>query len=287
MRLRTVLGITVGVIALGASAVSVWILRQPIQQTLATLHREVPATGPKVRFAVVGDNHGDNPVYRQILEEVKDQPLDFMVNLADASEYGRREELLTVKERESILPFPVYHTVGNHDIKTDPSRALFSEIFQTSPWASYDHGDTHLIVLDNADRKVGFPNASLDWLETDLAAHREKTIVIAYHRPFDLPLGQVVGDDETAASRVTNRRFKKIISSYSIKYIFTGHLHTYLPYTVNDIPAVVSGGGGDPAQTVLGGPKNNLFHYLIVTVQGGDVDVEIHRVQLRTNPNSE
>ncbi len=281
MKIRTAVGFIVTVVALVAAGISVWILRQPLRETYTAIHRETAALGPKVRFAVVGDNHGDNPVFRQILGELADEKLDFALNLADASEYGTRDEFTTIKELESTLSYPVYHTVGNHDIKTDNSRRLWSDVFEQSPWASFDHGEVHLVILDNADRKVGFPAASLSWLELDLADHADKTIIIAYHRPFDLPLGQVIGDDETASSRATIKEFKRIIATAPVKQIFTAHLHTYLPYTVGDIPAVVTGGGGDPAQTVLGGPANNLFHYLLVTVANGAVDIEVHRVQLR------
>lgn len=283
MRARRVVGIIITVVALGAAGVSLWILRQPLQATYSALRNDPIKTGSITRFAVVGDNHGDNPIYRQILDEVAEEDLDFFLNVADATEFGSAEEFATLKQLESRLPFPVYHTIGNHDIKTDPSRGLWEKAFGHRGWASYNHGSVHLIVLDNADRKIGFPTESLAWLATDLAKHRDHTILIAYHRPFDLPLGQVVGDDETAASRATIHEFKKTIAGYPIKQIFSAHLHTYLPYTVQGIPAVVTGGGGDPAQTVLGGPRSNLFHYLLVTVQGGRVNIQVQRIQLRAD----
>lgn len=283
MRTRTALGLVVTVVALTAAGISIWILRQPLRESITALQREVPTIGSRVRLAVVGDNHGDNPVYRQILEEISGQSLDGLLNLADTSEDGTPEEFAAVIALESKLPFPVYHTVGSHDIKADPTRRTFTTAFGTNPCTSATIKNVHLVLLDNADRKVGFPPDCLDWLSTDLATHQDQSVIIAYHRPFDLPLGQVVGDDETAASRVTNRRFKSIIAAYPIKYLFSAHLHTYLPYTLDGIPAVVSGGGGDPAQTVLGGPSNSLFHYLIVTIQDGVVDVDVQRVQLRDN----
>lgn len=282
MRTRTVVGLIGLLIVVAASGISLWILRQPLQATYSAIRAESSSSGASaIRFAVVGDNHGDNPIYRQILRELKDQPLEFLLNIADTSEYGTREEFATVKGLESDLPFPVYHTVGNHDIKTDDARTLFAQAFGHSGNMSYDHGNLHVVILDNADRKVGFTSDGLAWLRNDLARHRDDTIIIAYHRPFDLPLGQVVGDDETAASRATIREFKNIIVGYPVKYIFTSHLHTYLPYVVQDIPAIVSGGGGDPAQTVLGGPSANLFHYLLVTVRDGKVETEVRRVELR------
>lgn len=258
-----------------------WTLRSPLSSLWSSV-RHRSAQPMAVSFAVVGDNHGDNPIYRQILTEIETQPVDFLLNLADTSENGTAAEFTAVKELESKLPFPVYHTVGNHDIKTDPSRQLFTQVFHQAPWRAYDLGQLHVVILDNADRRVGFSTDSLDWLAGDLARHPNQTIIVAYHRPFDLPLTKLLGDDETVVSRRSNQRLVELLEHYQVRQILTGHLHTYLQYSVGDIPAVVSGGGGDPAQSVLGGPAANYFHYLIVTVQNNAVNIAIHRVEQRS-----
>jgi len=279
MRIRSwILLLVVGVI-IGLTGAAVWTLRTPLQEVANLVWSRTRAPAG-VTFAVVGDNHGDNPVYRQILKELPDHHPAFLLNLADTSEYGTTDEFEAVKRLEQPLPFPVYHTVGNHDIKTDPTGQLLTATFGHSLWYAVDEGNVHLVILDNADRKVGFPNESLDWLEHDLSAHQTQTILIAYHRPFDLPLATLLGDDETTTSRRSNERLVDIIERYHARYVFTGHVHTYLQYSVGSIPAVVSGGGGDPAQSILGGPSHNYFHYLIVTVRGTDVSIIVHRVTL-------
>lgn len=258
-----------------------WRWRATVMNVTQAVQRTITPQ-PSVRFAAVGDNHGINPVYQQIIADLKAQKYAFLVNLADTSELGKTEEFQAVKELESTLPFPVYHTAGNHDIKSDPTRQSFLNVFGHARWYAIDQGRVHLIMLDNADRKVGFPNAELDWLEQDLAAHAHSVNIIAYHRPFDLPLAAVFGDDETATSSTSNTRFKAIISQANVKQILTAHLHTYLPYEVAGVPVVISGGGGDPAQVVLGGPTNNYFHYLDITVRGSDVTISPVRVTLNT-----
>ncbi len=270
----------VSIIFLGAGITAAWTLRSPLGR-LANVAWGQVHPGPSVTFAVVGDNHGDNPIYRQILTSIKGQPISFLLNLADTSEYGTKAEFDDVAGLEQALPFPVYHTVGNHDIKTDSTRQVFTDAFHQPAWQSIDQGPVHLIILDNADRHVGFPSASLDWFEQDLAAHQDKTLVVAYHRPFDLPFAKLVGDDETTLSRKSNARMVALIKKYDVKYVFTAHLHTFFRYRIGEIPAVVSGGGGDPAQDVLGGPSADYFHYLIVTVRNGQVDVKLNRVELK------
>jgi hypothetical protein len=265
----------------------VWWRWHPAVVQVAQTIRQTVTPQPTVRFAVVGDNHGVNPVYRQILSDIKGQNFQFLLNLGDTSNEGKPEEWQAVKELESTLTFPVYHTVGSHDINTDDTRNSFTAAFGHAPWYAIDSGQLHLIILDNADRKVGFPAKELDWLERDLAAHETSVNILAYHRPFSLPLASLLGDDETAASAKTNERLTAMLRQYNVKQIFTSHLHTNLPYTLAGVPAVVSGGGGDPAQFVLGGAKNNYFHYLEVTIKGSDVQVTPIRVAVQTTASPE
>ncbi len=277
MRTRSWITLIIVVLMVAVGVTAAWSLRGPLGRLgRAALDQAKPSSA--VTFAVVGDNHGDNPIYHHILSALQSQHLAFMLNLADASNFGTREEFEAVNQAEQELPFPVYHTVGNHDIKADDTRQLFTSVFKQPAWQSVDYGPLHLVILDNADRQVGFPSASLTWLEGDLADHQHQTIIVAYHRPFDLPLSALLGDDETTASRKSNDRLRTLLERYHVRYILTAHLHTYLAYSVGDIPAVVSGGGGGQAQDILGGPSHNFFHYLIVTVRGTHVDVVVHRV---------
>lgn len=267
------------IVIFGASATAVWILRQPLQQSIAFIVNEAkPET--TIRFAVIGDNHGATAVYRQALAEISKTDASFVLNLADLTEDGTRREFSDVRKLEQEFPLIVYHTVGSHDIKTDDSRRLYTELTGHQPNYSFDFGRLHIIILDNAARQVGFSQATLDWLAGDLAKYRDKTIILAYHRPFDLPFAAVTGDDETPASRASNKKFTDLISQYNIAYIFNAHIHTYLQYSVGPVPAVISGGGGDPAQSVLGGPGANYFHYLVVTVTVQRVTIEVKRLQI-------
>jgi len=241
----------------------------------------IPTSGPVTRFAVVGDNHGVNDIYRSILRDISSAGLPLILNVADNSEYGTVEEFEQVRELEESFSTPVLHVLGSHDVKTDPTGELFVSAFGRQPCSSFDHGHVRIIILDNAERKIGFPAACLAWLETELARSADRPVILAYHRPFGYPLSDLIGDDETAASRSTNDEFLRIIANYpNIIQIFGAHLHTYLPYRLQGIPAVITGGGGDPAQTVLGGARNNNFHWLEVTVRGAVVTIEEHPVQI-------
>jgi 3',5'-cyclic AMP phosphodiesterase CpdA len=278
MRVQTIWGSAL-VVLLVIGGFSAWSLRSPIKQGVDFLQGQVGGKA-QLRFAVVGDNHGDNPVYREIIDRIKDEHYAFLLNVADTSEFGKPEEFRALKDLEATLPFPVYHTVGNHDIKTDPTRESFQAAFGHGPNTSITKGDVHVLILDNADRKVGFSRETLDWLAQELAKDPNGTFMVAYHRPFGLPLASVAGDDETGTSRRSNDALLKLLQLHQVIQIFTAHLHTYIPYAVAGMPAVVTGGGGDPAQAVLGGPTNNLFHYLEVEVKNNKANITVHPVQI-------
>ena len=281
MHVRRLLVWLVALAVVISGSLAVWTLRSPLSLAWHLVQSSLKPE-PTVRFAVIGDSHGVNPIYQQALKDMADDHISFLLHLADNTEDGTAAEFNADVALEKQSHFPVYHTVGNHDIKSDDSRSLFTQSFGEAPDHAIDQGQVHLVVLDNADRHVGFSQGTLNWLSADLAAHKNQVLMIAYHRPFGLPLATILGDDETTTSSANNKKFLDIIRAYNVKYIFTAHVHTYLQYTLQGVPAVISGGGGDPAQAVLGGPSANFFHYLIVTVRGSDVSVEMRRLQLQT-----
>ena len=220
-------------------------------QLAAQVKDVLPA--PETRFLVIGDNHGVNPIYQTALARAKKEHVDFVLNLADLTEHGTREEFAAVDELERSYGVPVYHTLGSHDLKTDVTGALYTERFQPR-WYSKDIGTVHLVVLDNADRKIGFPKDELDWLEKDLSANTKGVTILAFHRPFGFPLADLLGDDEIN-SRRSNDAFRVILRQHTVTRIY---LHTPRELCVGRRARGNLRGGGDPAQAILGGPDHNF-----------------------------
>jgi len=238
-----------------------------------------------VTFAVVGDNEGSNPVYDDLIRQIAaDQSIQFVLHVGDATSTGSARELQELKDLHVRLGLkvPVYIVPGNHDIIADEAATAWKNS-EGERWRSVDIGNLHLVLLDNAARKVGFPKEELDWLEQDLQGRPEgATTILAYHRPFAYPLANILGDDETSASRKTNERFLAILTAQPVDYIFTGHIHTAIEYVmvlerdvhdrvVQSVPVTVSGGGGQPIQSAFGGLLKEKFHALKVRVEGKDI----------------
>lgn len=266
------------VASFGLFGYAVW--RTNVVHDVQVLQGTITKNSPVIRLVAMGDNHSDNPIFQTIVDEVRNGPYQGFLHLGDSTDFGTAAEFSSIKARLAILPFPTITTVGNHDIKPDLTRAQYISAYGQLPCSSHDIGHVHIISLDNADRKVGFTKNCLEFLRTDLAAHPTGPIIIMYHRPFHLPLNAITGDDETSASRKTNEQFLALIQqSANIKLILSGHVHSYIPYTLAGVPAVVSGGGGDEAQRALGGSSSNLFHYLEITLIGDNVYTQMHPVQ--------
>ncbi|MFA6042094.1 MAG: metallophosphoesterase [Patescibacteria group bacterium] len=238
-------------------------------------------------FAVIGDNEGDNPAYRSLITQIaKNNQVQFLLHVGDATAHGTAQEHAELKKlhQELGLTIPVYAVPGNHDIIDDPDRKNWNVTYGT-PWRSLDIENVHLVLLDNAERKVGFPAEELDWLEQDLAAVQpDKMTILAYHRPFGYPLADILGDDETRTSRKSNERFLEILAKHDVAQIFTGHLHTKIDFPLvvswdntnkptKSIPITVSGGGGQPIQNALGGLLPQKFHALVVSVSKNAVSL--------------
>lgn len=244
---------------------------------------------PSTIFAVIGDNEGANPTYDDLIAQIADDTtIQFVLHVGDATSTGSEPELQALKtlHQRLGLTIPVYIVPGNHDIKNENWQASWKKS-EGKPWRSIDVGTLHLVLLENADRKIGFPSDELDWLERDLAdsptrQRADSLTILAFHRPFNYPLANILGDDETRTSRLSNERFAKILAQHPVDYIFNGHVHTAIDYTMtlerdaNDritksVPVTVSGGGGQPIQTAFGGLLKEKFHALRVEVTGKNI----------------
>ena len=244
-------------------------------------------------FAVIGDNEGENPFYADLIRQIsQNQDIKFLLHVGDATASGTSEEFQALKKAnaELGLKIPVYFVPGNHDLTTDQTGQIWQK--EIGPlWQSMDIENTHLVLLDNSNRKIGFEDAELSWLENDLTDYaNNKTdnslLIIAYHRPFNYPLASILGDDETKTSRASNEKFLKILEKFPPDQIFTGHIHSYADYamplakdtegkTLKSAPVTITGGGGQPPQSALGGLLKPKYHFLKVTVKGKKITTEI------------
>lgn len=225
-------------------------------------------------FAVIGDSEGHADLLREALTRAKSLGAQFVLHTGDISEDGTPENLKQMSDVISQSDLEVTTAVGNHDIRSDSTRQLFASHFNP-PNTAFDRDGYRFLILDNADRKVGFSDETLAFAEQDIQAHPDAHYILVFHRPFDLPLSALIGDDETPASRATNERFVTLIDRADVAAVFNGHLHLYLPYSFHGIRSFVTGGGGGEAQSVLGPLGSQEKHFLMVRETDGELRVEV------------
>ncbi|MFA6512318.1 MAG: metallophosphoesterase [Patescibacteria group bacterium] len=233
-----------------------------------------------ITFLVFGDNEGTGPVLEKIIDAANTRGVDFVVQLGDATPRSEPEIFSQVQQAFHRFNAPLYAIPGNNDIVGDPAYAQWGETFGFDRWYTITKENTQFFFLDNAERKVGFPDDELTWLEKEIAQSTAKHKVLFYHRPVALPIEELFGDDETTASRASNDAFRNILKQYNIARIFNGHVHTYFPYTLDDIPVTVSGGGGALPQSILGGEAAAFYHFLIVRITADSITQELVPIRL-------
>ncbi len=232
---------------------------------------------PELVFAVVGDTESHATVYQRVLEEATRRGAQFVLHTGDITEQGTNDEFTAMRALENASGLNIQAAVGSHDIRTDETRGLFRQFYAHENRA-VDLGGYRFVFLDNADRSIGFAPATLAWLKDELAQHSTTRYIIAFHRPFNLPLQSFIGDDEAPTSRRSNEKFLALLAEARVLGMFTGHLHLYLPYKIKTWPVYVTGGGGGEPQTALGSLGQQPKHFLLVRLRGEDLRVEVVRL---------
>ncbi|MFH0853646.1 MAG: metallophosphoesterase [bacterium] len=240
------------------------------------------------QFIVMGDNEGDTAVFQELVDQASDIPAALFMHLGDLTPNAQEADFANVQARLKTLPYPYYTAVGNNDIYKDPDKLKYQKYFSQSQlglgmgenaYYSFDYKNAHFIVLDNSDRRVGFGDEQLNWLESDLSNNDSQWTFLIAHRPIDVPFSDVFGDDETPASRESNERFTSIIKKYPITRMYVGHIHTLFSYSIGEIPVTISGGGGAAPQEALEDFLGPQFHFLEVTVTDSQVTQTVHRLE--------
>ncbi len=170
---------------------------------------------------------------RQMNDEVAP---DMVVNLGDNIEDESRDaDMARYGECQTILRrvrAPLVNVAGNHDtihLNRDDLNRLWG---RSGPlYYAFDKGGWHFVVLHTLEKKdveVRMPDTQLEWLQADLAAAREPTVVFMHHSASE----QVLDDSRWWPGRshialVKERAELRRIFEQSgrVRAVFNGHLH--------------------------------------------------------------
>jgi serine/threonine-protein phosphatase CPPED1 len=239
------------------------------------LERLQAFSGGKLTFAVLGDNRSNPPVFERLLKDMAGDPsLAFAINVGDVVERGTLEQFFDFfKQIQPYSRMPFLTAVGNHDLGKDQDLTLYREIFGPDYYA-FQLKDNYFIVVNNAGPN-GVGEVQWRWLEKELKASRSyKTRLVFLHTPLFDPRG---GDKHHCLPEAAGRRLAALLSQYRVTHIFAGHIHSYFSGHWDGVPYTITGGAGAPLYGT--DPKHYFYHYLKVTLQAGEVYVEVQRIK--------
>lgn len=227
----------------------------------------------RFQFIVCGDPQNNYEVFGRVLEAAKS--VDFLIIAGDLTGSGTRtefESFKSVMERSGVK----YHAVpGNHDVATSPVSQNYTE-FMGSPYSSFDHGNSHFVLIDNSTQEIGFYPRQRDWVASDLraAGKRFEHVFAVSHVPPGYPYSarataaQIPGID-------ANRQLAPVLDRGGVRELFCGHVHTYLEEKDGGLNITITGGAGAP---LLGIGGEAYHHYVLVEVEGGRVKKTVVRI---------
>lgn len=221
----------------------------------------------------------------------------FVVNIGDFVTWGDKDEDWRDFEasyrvfRDKNIPY--YPVRGNHENKGDLKEAL-ARYFEHFPalkgqlWYSLTAGRCGLIMLDSNFSNLSGEQLARqgEWLEETLSRYQKDddifwVMAFVHHPPF-------------SNSRYYNK--EKRVQEYflplletcaKVKFVFSGHVHTYERFRKNGINYVVSGGGGSPLVSLpraeksrypdaydTTGTKPRGTHFCLVTVAKDHIELK-------------
>lgn len=226
-------------------------------------------SGDNYHFAVLGDRTGgaNQDAFEMVLKDIKRLHPDFLITVGDQIEgYTDREtaerEWDEIFKSAEILSCPVFYIPGNHDIYNSESRKVFIEKTGLNPYYTFDYGNSHFIVLNNAiyDSYDDMSEEQKFWLIQDLKNIRGKeNIYVFMHKPF---WAGAVGSGR-------EDKMHDIFKKYNVDAVFTGHWHQYASNEIDGIRYILVGSsGGD-----YGGMENEglglFYQFLWCKVEDG------------------
>jgi 3',5'-cyclic AMP phosphodiesterase CpdA len=236
--------------------------------------------GDNLTFAVLGDDRGNLPVFEALLKQMaRDPGLEFAVHLGDMVPRGELKNYQDFfHSLRSYLKLPLLAVIGNHELSQDPDGRLYREIFGPRDFA-FQLGGSYFIMVDDAG-PAGLGEKQLHWLEAELKKSQTCRIRLVFlHVPLFDPRG---GDQPHALPPETGRRLASLFREYRVAHIFAGHIHGYFDGQWDGVPYTISAGAGAPLYGT--DPAHFFFHYLLVTVKGTKVQVQVRPLARGGNP---
>jgi 3',5'-cyclic-AMP phosphodiesterase len=228
-------------------------------------------------FVILGDRTGEAQpgVYEQIWKETAAENPAFVVTvgdtiqgLADATadaEWHQVERILAPYKR-----WPLYLTPGNHDIWSELSEKLYTKYSGHAVHYSFDHEQAHFSVLDNSRTEV-FSANELEWLESDLQAHRQQPLkFVISHRPSWI-VEILLKNPKSAIHQLAKK--------YGVQYVISGHIHQMLHANLEGVEYLSMPSAGGHLRGTKKYEDGWFFAHTLVTIDGTTAQFQIKEMK--------
>jgi Icc-related predicted phosphoesterase len=266
--------------------------------------------GSSFRFAFFGDTRFTNPadtrdsnagVRRTLVQAIADaHPAfvsvggDIVYHGDDANDWKTWEAETAIWREHGITVYPV---LGNHDLSG--GKLALENYFQRFPelknsrYYSVRAGNALLLVLDSSLAELSGPQGEwlvkkLDGMPSDV----EFVFIFLHHPPYtsssdekEYGGGHSARSEEQELGQMLEKRQRSARTRF---LVFSGHVHNYERHEHNGVTYFVSGGGGAHAYRITRAPgdpfpDNNInYHFLLVEVEHGKLNVTMNRLQLES-----
>jgi hypothetical protein len=259
--------------------------------------RTAVASGTPFSFLLFGDTRVGYSPHEQVIAAALAEEVAFAIHtgdlVSDGEVFEQWDDFFAI-EQPLLERVPLYPVVGNHD-EYNGDALLFRDAFALPGeelYYSFDYGNAHFVVLDSHVNtllacyvgEVGVLNC----LDEEQAAWLEADLREACARPeIDLNFLLIhVGPYTSKADRVGNGHLRALMPLFEetgVAAILSGHDHYYeRGRSENEIPYVVSGGGGAPLYELESpnSPPHTIeasemtYHYEVLEVDG----LQVHLV---------
>jgi len=264
-------------IVLGILVVEVWEAVATVEEHgwNARQAQAIHVANPKdFTFAVLGDNEGTGAAFESVLKDIAADPEEAFALVAGdfvARPSTENYDLFFAFLRRH-LKIPLLVTTGNRDVRGQ-GRRLYAEAVGPA-YVDVRVGRCAFLLLDNA-LDGNLDEAQYRWLEERLAADQGCDARLVF---MHVPLRDVDrGIRSHCLAAADTERLLGLLRQYRVTHLFAAHVHGYYTGLLGGVPFTLSGGGGGPLQG--SDPAHFFFHYLKVRVRGGQVDVEVRRIE--------
>jgi predicted phosphodiesterase len=230
------------------------------------INTRVPDGENSFLFAVISDNHNNQKVFENFIEDVNGREIAFVISLGDFTVFDGSQEIENAIKWSSELKVPFYTTLGNHE-SYGKDWEMVIDHFGASSY-SFSLAGSRFVFLDSANYGLG--KETRDWFLDLLGAVTEKNIMVFTH------VSPVEDIDNRALAFKDQKEGLELISVMSqagVNYLFAGHAHSYRHFKFGGVEIYVSGGGGGSTEKMNGAG----YHYLLVNLAG---ELQVRRISL-------